>query len=105
MAGDPGKADAATKCSVQQWRHAFLLMLQDILNDMELDPKPFNTEFFLKVKKNLLIELSAKNQPGINAEREQAPAKIAHSSHLTRSSTGKGINPRLATLEEILCSP
>ena len=96
MAGDPGKADAATKCSVQQWRHAFLLMLQDILNDMELDPKPFNTEFFLQVKENLLIELSAKNQPGINAEREQAPAKIAH---FTRSSTGKGINPRLAKLE------
>ena len=97
MAGDPGKADAATKCSVQQWRHAFLLMLQDILNDMELDPKPFNTEFFLKVKKNLLIELSAKNQPGINTERERAPAKIAK---FTRSSTGKGINPRLATLEK-----
>ena len=97
MAGDPGKADAATKCSVQQWRHAFLFMLQDILNDMELDPKPFNTEFFLQVQENPLIGLSAKNQTGINAERELAPAKIAH---FTRSSTGKGINPRLAKLEE-----
>ena len=97
MAGDPGKVNTATKCSVQQWRHAFLFMLQDILNDMELDPKPFNMEFFLQVQENLLIELSANNLTGINAEREQVPAKIAH---FTRSSTGKGINLSLAKLEE-----
>jgi hypothetical protein len=97
MAGDPSKADASTKCSVQQWRHAFLFMIQDILNDMELDPQSFNMERFLQVKKNLRIELSANNLTGINAEREQAPAKIAH---FTRSSTGKGINLRLAKLEE-----
>ena len=64
-----------------------MFMLQDILNDMELDPKPFNMEFFLQVQENLLIELSANNLTGINAKPEQVPAKIAH---FTRSSLARG---------------
>ena len=78
----------------------FLFMLQDILNDMELDPKPFNMEFFLQVQENLLIELSANNLTGINAEREQVLTRLRLIAHFTRSSTGKGINLSLAKLEE-----